>query len=254
MKSLKESILGSSRTGKNALIESWCKEHNLEIDEITSKGEVKLKYQKQRIEFFNGYDEIPEYITFAADDTLEIMIYSDKVKSYRGLPTKVYSTTIKGDDDTIRDLNIESTYINWRMKNAKKFINCSIKTDSLKIYDANSYMLDNLPIKDRIGLLDLVIGGYYARQFTEIMSDRYLKPTINRRGRNDIIIAKIPLPDDTYDEFVRIFSKNIDKFDIVRGPYFGAAMQFMLIKGYKTDNANKLSNTDKNKFYCTTYS
>ena len=254
MKSLIESILGSSRAGKNGLIESWCKEHNLEIDKITNNGEVKLKQQKPRVEFFEDYDEIPEYITFAADDTLEIMIYGNKVKSYRGLPTKVYSTTIKCEDDTIKDLNIESDYINWRAKNAKKFINCSIKTNSLKIYDANSYMLDNLPIKDRIGLLDLVIGGYYARQFTEIMSDRNLKPAINRRDRNDVIIAKTPLSDDTYDELVRIFSKNIDKFDIVRGPYFGTAMQFMLIKGYNADNANKLSNADKNKFYCTTYS
>jgi hypothetical protein len=105
MKSLKESILGSTNTGKQKIlkdkIEEWCKKYkpfngfykinsNNEI-EATNGNEIM---GNQLLLEYIDYDELPSYIQFADNEFLTIYIGGEynkrtitrNIKSFRGLP------------------------------------------------------------------------------------------------------------------------------------------------------------------------
>lgn len=126
MKTLKESILSSTNTGKEAVkrirIEKWCDEQNIYfgVYKINNKYEIEPAFLGAGLlnlyNFNNSeypkYDELPKYINFASNKELALQIgEADEnlnIKSFRGLPEKCRSVHLKGKTDKLPYLKIDT--------------------------------------------------------------------------------------------------------------------------------------------------
>lgn len=105
MEALKESILKSVKAGKYALIEEWCKSHDIFKGDFKINSENKIECTNpscKYLEIVLADDEIvPDYIKFANNDSLTCKVYGTKYY-YNGktldlhfLPEICYWTVIK---------------------------------------------------------------------------------------------------------------------------------------------------------------
>jgi len=116
MISLKESILGSTKTGAHTLIENWLTEHNIFSGHwvINSDNTISRKpCVNELILRFEDYTELPSYIKFKDDKDLFINISPEKqsyrrlyIDSFRGFPSVCYSFTLTCDNRELPALDI----------------------------------------------------------------------------------------------------------------------------------------------------
>lgn len=121
MKTLKESILSSTNTGKNSLIETWCKKHFIKEYEITKDLKIKLK-NNTLILHYEDYDELPDYIEFEDNPKLYLSIDSFKnpvIKSFRGLPKICGYLIINNEFKEIPELSIKANFVSLACKDTK---------------------------------------------------------------------------------------------------------------------------------------
>lgn len=195
MKSLKESILSSTKTGKEGisdLIEKWCKKYkpfngfykinsNNEIE--TTKGN-EIMGNDLILEYID-YDELPEYIQFAENEFLKIYIGGEynkrtitrNIKSFRGLPK------------ICKDLYFWNCYIKKLPKLEIKLNHCLIKAEigeieemHLDFYSSKSDYDCELAIKEDIGksfkniyvknvkVINIVNDFYFGDEFSKAMA------------------------------------------------------------------------------------
>ena len=124
MKTLKESILSSTNTGKSGIkqqIEKWCDEQNIYFGgyTINSKYEIEPPFGASILNLYNfenseypEYDELPKYINFASNKELAVQIgeigANLNIKSFRGLPEKCRGIHILGKTDKLPYLKIDT--------------------------------------------------------------------------------------------------------------------------------------------------
>ena len=115
MKTLYESLLDDEdilikdtiEHSKKRIIEMWCEDHNVFDGKFKVNDKYKIeKTDKNSILYLDyiEYDELPDYIQFADDDSLIVKLglrkgdrfeYKvGKIASFRGLPNKVYAMVI----------------------------------------------------------------------------------------------------------------------------------------------------------------
>ena len=196
MKSLKESILGSTNTGKQKVlkekIEKWCKKYkpfngfykinsNNEIE--TTKGN-EIMGNDLILEYID-YDELPEYIQFAENEFLKIYIGGEynkrtitrNIKSFRGLPK------------ICKDFYFWNCYIKKLPKLEIKLNHCLIKAEigeieemHLDFYSSKSAYDCELAIKKDIGksfkniyvknvkVINIVNDFYFGDEFSKAIA------------------------------------------------------------------------------------
>ena len=139
MKTLYESILGSTKSGKYQLIQEWC-EKNKPFDgkyKINSKGEIERTISNPIIKLylsFKDYTELPEYIQFADDKDLSVILgkegvethggfpdISRNITSFRGIPKHAKKLTIFTLGKHLPDLEITVQFCSIFASNAKSF-------------------------------------------------------------------------------------------------------------------------------------
>jgi hypothetical protein len=121
MKTLKESILSSTNTGKKSLIETWCKKYLKSDYEITKDLKIKLKNNTLNLHY-EDYDELPDYIEFEDNPKLHLSINSFEnpvIKSFRGLPKICNSLIINHEFKEIPELSIKANFVSLACKDTK---------------------------------------------------------------------------------------------------------------------------------------
>lgn len=124
MKTLYESILGSTKSGKHKLVQDWCEKYKPFNGnyKINSKGEIERSISNPGIKLylqFKDYTELPEYIQFADDKELVVILgkeelkphrsYSDiarNITSFRGIPKHAKKLSIFTNGMHLPDLKI----------------------------------------------------------------------------------------------------------------------------------------------------
>lgn len=110
MKTLNESILGSTNTGARTLIQKWCEDNkiyegNFKINSdntISPAGEVK--YLRLR---FDTYDRLPSYIKFKGDKNIKLFIGVTRLdKNATSWSNKIHIESFEGLPDYCEKLSI----------------------------------------------------------------------------------------------------------------------------------------------------
>lgn len=132
MITLYESILGTTKSGKTALVDLWLKEHLPDCyDQLTLKSDGKIYWTGNQEKTLNvrydTYDELPDFIQFADDDDMRLRIgngtYMTKlnnVSSFRGLPKKVKTCAFLLNSDTLPEFEITCGFIDVNITPATK--------------------------------------------------------------------------------------------------------------------------------------
>lgn len=144
MKSLKESILSSTNTGKTAInrkkIEDWCMKHNIFDGDfkVNGKNEIEPNSPRYYTQYIKLEDDevVPSYIKFADDEKLAFDIHSLDSKSYKYngknldlhfLPNNCDYIRIYTESDTVSNLNVHANCIYLETtEKTKKFDNINI--------------------------------------------------------------------------------------------------------------------------------
>ena len=124
MKTLYESILGSTKSGKHKLVQDWCEKYQPFNGnyKINSKGEIERSIINPGIKLylsFKDYTELPEYIQFADDEELVVFVGREELKphrhfsdiaknitSFRGIPKNAKKLSIFTNGMHLPDLEI----------------------------------------------------------------------------------------------------------------------------------------------------
>ena len=201
MKTLKESILGSTNTGKNKVIyekiESWCKEfkpfngkYKINSDNtISSTGSgndiLILRY--------DTYTELPDYIQFADDKNIRIAIGEVEIRrgynfpykkshvkpalieSFRGLPKICKRLDILTESRIIPDLEIKAENVrldlNWHLSSCGDIKIDFFGEGVLRIYnfheDLNKLHIKNVVNIDMVN--DLNFGDEFSKQISKLV-------------------------------------------------------------------------------------
>ena len=124
MKTLYESILGSTKSGKHKLVQDWCEKYQPFWGKykINSKGEIERSISDPAIKLylsFKDYTELPEYIQFADDKELVVILGKEELKphrsfsdiarnitSFRGIPKHAKKLSIFTNGMHLPDLEI----------------------------------------------------------------------------------------------------------------------------------------------------
>lgn len=198
IKSLKESILSSTNTGKNKVIyekiESWCKEfkpfngkYKINSDNtISSTGSgndiLILRY--------DTYTELPNYIQFADDKNIRIAIGEVEVKrgysypykkshvkpalieSFRGLPKVCKRLDLLTESRIIPDLEIKAENVrldlNWHLSSCGDIKIDFFGEGVLRIYNFHED-LNKLHIKNVVSI-DMVNDFNFGDEFSKQMA------------------------------------------------------------------------------------
>lgn len=86
MKSLYESILSSTNTGKVSLVRAWLDEHNIKNYTINSKGEIDVNGDVNLIN--SGLTELPSYIQFGTVKG-NFFYNNNNLTTLKGAPKKI---------------------------------------------------------------------------------------------------------------------------------------------------------------------
>jgi len=139
MKSLKESILSSTNTGKESIrnkIEEWCRKHNVFYGRFKLNDKLEVECVSKNCKLilnFKDYTELPKYIKFAENPKIDIVINNfdtkTQITSFRGFPKSICSFGIIGKYDNLPSIeikNVEELNILCDIKN-KMDINVEFK-------------------------------------------------------------------------------------------------------------------------------
>lgn len=219
MKSLQESIIKSVKAGKYALTEEWCKKFKPfnGFYKINEKNEiVRTKGDTLTLDFIE-YDELPEYIQFASDPYLKVVIggiynlrYAKRnIKSLRGLPKKCHNISILNCYlRNLPKLEIETEYC---------FIRAEI--DNIEGLYVNFYGACELWIKDDIGktldplhikgvkVIDFVNDFYFGDEFSKAIARK--APMNKYRNKYEF-----PVTEEGLNVINTFFGNNIDISDL----------------------------------------
>ena len=232
MKTLKESILSSTNTGKEAVkrirIEKWCDEQNIYFGgyTINSKYEIEPPFGASILNLYNfenseypEYDELPKYINFASNKELAVQIgeigANLNIKSFRGLPEKCRSIHLIGKTDKLPYLKIDTKNLALALK-AKSIegIECP-DCRILFVYNFNTNNFKQMKLTGlkeinlRAGnvssefekkVVSLAQSNYHPEYYNTIA--RYLKQPIDEKCEKEL-----------YKFFGNIDLSNIEKID-----------------------------------------
>lgn len=158
MKTLYESLLDDEdilikdtiEHSKKRIIEMWCEDHNVFDGKFKVNDKYKIeKTDKNSILYLDyiEYDELPDYIQFADDDSLIVKLglrkgdrfeYKvGKIGSFRGLPNKVYAMVINTNLTYLPDLEISCPRITFNIPWVKDY------RGNIIIHDNNQYVRFN---------------------------------------------------------------------------------------------------------------
>ena len=219
MKSLYESILGSTKSGKRALVEQWCVENRPFNGhyEITSNNEIKCTQVGNSLTItYENYNELPDYIQFADDPNLKVtlgggMYRGHRVapKSLRGLPKRCKAFNIELNAIELPDLDITTEYLSIQTYITKlnKF-NVNFVGDPCKLriraFEIKSF--DELTIKG-VKIIDLVNDFNWGDEFSKQVAR---KAEMNKyKGRYET-----PISDAALEVVNTFFGKHIDISDL----------------------------------------
>lgn len=162
MKTLYESILGSTKSGKQQLIQEWCEKYKPFNGnyKINSKGEIERTIHATDVKLylsFKDYTELPEYIQFADDKDLTVILgreefklhrsFSDIAKyimSFRGIPKHAKKLSIFTNGSHLPDLEITVQFCSIYASFAKTFgkIEVNMERGSVATGDAEFRIRD----------------------------------------------------------------------------------------------------------------
>jgi len=171
MKTLKESILSSTNTGKSEIIrkriEKWCEKHNIFYGKF--KINDKLEIEKDRNYPWNNLfiklkdnEEVPSYIKFASDPYMLCNVSNDNKFGNNGLykgkkldlsfiPKECLRLDIHCDVNIISNLTVKAKVLGIYALNIKKFENVDFegvtKNSTLELYITDFKSLADTGIK-----------------------------------------------------------------------------------------------------------
>lgn len=177
MITLYESILGSTKSGKTALIDNWCRENNIfnGFYAINSKGEIERTRDDARLQLpFKDYTELPDYIKFADDKDLHVTLGKEivvsrvqngaiarDITSFRGVPKVCKILNIFTNGRKLPDLEVSTQLCGIYCPYAKSFGNITIDMRN-----------GNVPFNARFRILDF---GYDITQWPKSFKINNLK-------------------------------------------------------------------------------
>lgn len=247
MKSLKESILGSINTGKQKVlkdkIEQWCEKYKPfnGFYKINSNNEIETAKGNELILEYIDYDELPEYIQFADNESLTIYIGGDhrsyskrtiirNIKSFRGLPKichglyfnnchikKLPKLEITLNHCLFRAEIDEIDEIHLDFKNSGQFDTCKL---TFKENFTKSFK--NIYVKN-VEVIDIINDSYFSEEFSKAIGK---KSTLNR-SRNKY---EFPVTEEDLDVINTFFGKTIDISNLKR-IYYTYQLELVKYKG-----------------------
>lgn len=232
MKTLYESILGSTKAGKYQLIKDWCEKNNPFNGnyKINSKGEIERSISNPGIKLylpFKDYTELPAYIQFADDEDLAVILgkeelkpnrkYSDiarDITSFRGIPKNAKKLSIFTNGNHLPDLEISVNFCAIYASYVKSFgkIEINLRRGSLASGDAEfrirdiGYGVEKWPKK-------LIVNG--ARTIYMVnaadMGDNFSK-LLNRKAPMNKYVRRyeFPVTDEGVKNIENYFGNSVD--------------------------------------------
>lgn len=195
MKTLKESILGSTNTGKNAIIrqkiEEWCKENKIFNGEykINKDNTISCKHNDGYLCLdYKNYTKLPDYINFADDKNLTIVIgicgfyhghpyrvqhaELQQIDSFNGLPSVCHRLYILTSTNYLPEIKIKASVVR---------IDFGIYITKCKGIYINFYEIGALYLRDyeesfdklhinNVKIIDMVNDFHYGDLFSKAMA------------------------------------------------------------------------------------
>ena len=226
MKTLYESILSSTGSGKKVMIEKWCQEHkpfqdhwiinkNLEIERSTNDG-------YDLILPFDTYSALPDYIQFADDMTLRVLIGTSaymkmNIESLRGLPKYCRKLIIKGEIKELPAFEIKTCYFALHTPSLKKTGKIVIQMMGEGGSEDRVIRIKDMPYEEGKSFADLLPNLHVkgARQF-DVMNCAYLGDTfsklMNRKAEMNKYAGRFqfPVSNEALPLIDKYFGKNFD--------------------------------------------
>lgn len=264
MKSLYESILGSTKSGKQKLVQEWCEKYQPFNGnyKINSKGEIERSISNPSIKLylsFKDYTELPEYIQFADDEDLVVFLGRDEIKprnyyvathsyfsdiaknitSFRGIPKNAKSLTVFTHGSHLPDLKISVNFCSIYASFAKSFgkIEVNLRRGSIVSGDAEfrirdiGYGIEKWPktlIVNNARTIYMVNAGDMGDIFSKLL---------NRKAPMNKYVRKYEFP--VTDEGV----KNIED-------YFGNSVDLKTVQKIKYTQNSELVKGGNQWFRC----
>ena len=172
MKTLKESILSSTNTGKEGKIKEWCKKYEPFYGDYVITKDLKIAPESKDLNLtldFLFYDELPGYIKFEKPYGLNIGASGRKlnIKNFRGIPEKSHWLRIVGYIKNFPKLEIETNtlILNAEISNMDDIYINNPREGWLTIINFNKAHFDKLHFSNltMIKLIDK-IGEEFARK------------------------------------------------------------------------------------------
>lgn len=240
---LKESILKSVKAGKYALIEEWCKNHDIDNFKINSSCEIEMSNKYPFIElFFNDYDELPDYINIANHQKLCINLESERansIKSFRGFPKECGSVMIDGCNGTIPELKIRCNsgfrLIDVDITKPFEVEMCGEYRGMATLHHCNIKNLKNLKITN-CNNIQIIFSPFFDKIAEKILNDSHINYNkgLDERHFSDSTCA----PKKVKKVIEKFFSKFLDydkldmfKFSIVKD----GIDRYYLVEKYKDE-------------------
>lgn len=257
MKTLYESILGSTKSGKQQLVQEWCEKYQPFWGnyKINSKGEIERSISDPAIKLylsFKDYTELPEYIQFADDEDLTVVLGREEVKphrymsdiaknitSFRGIPKNAKKLSIFTKGSHLPDLKISVQFCSIYASFAKSFgkIEVNMKRGSVASGDAEfrirdiGYGIEKWPksiIVNNVRTIYMVNAGDMGDLFSKLL---------NRKAPMNKYVRRYEYP--VTDEGV----KNIED-------YFGNSFDLKTVQKIKYTQNSELVKDGNQWFRC----
>jgi len=222
MKSLKESILSSTNTGKNSIIHKkindWCNEH-IDVDyTINSNNEIVIKKNQLHL-LFDNYTELPEYIQFADNDKLELSIGSwtqyIEITSLKGLPKICYEFRLMSNVKELPSFEMKLNGVFYFVGEISKLND--IYLDVREIVFKNRKAIDVSKIHAKNTNIIIIINSYYAPLFSKNIVKKSILNKNTEKSKSSLLVngyLKYPADENIEKEIDTFFGGNIDISDL----------------------------------------
>jgi len=219
MISLYESILGSTKSGKRALVEQWCVENRPFNGhyEITSNNEIKCTQVGNALTIsYEDYNELPDYIQFADDPNLEVILGGGMYrgrrvapKSLRGLPKrcKVLNINLNALELPDLEITVDSLVVQTNITKLNKFVvnfegyHCNFRLRAFEIKSFDEITLNGVKIINMVN--DFNWGDEFSKQVAR-------KAEMNKYKDR----YETPISDAALEVVNTFFGKHIDIKDL----------------------------------------
>jgi hypothetical protein len=223
MQTLKESILSSTNTGKDSIIRKkindWCNEH-IDVDyTINSNNEIVIKKNQLHL-LFDNYTELPEYIQFADNDELILIIglwqQHIEITSLRGLPKICYEFRLKSNVNELPSFEIKIKgrfFIIGEISKLK-----DIYLDVSEIVFKNEKRLDMSKIHAKNTNIIIIHSNYYSPLFSKNVVKNSILNKYTKKSKSYLVAnssyLKYPADENIEKEIDAFFGHNIDLSDL----------------------------------------